>query len=192
MSKINIQQIKKYCKDNIEENKKDKLRFAIQIILIIVGLLNIICAGFLKEKLSIIIGVTTIAISIINLIRNINKKEYKTLDIIKLPEIIVTIILGIMMLLKQKNAISFIAIVWGISGLRKGIKGFNIAIFNKLNNKKFVARLIHASIETILSILLVFDPFEKVEEHIILLGIEMIIIALMIAFYNDKECEKIE
>ena len=186
MNEKNIQQFKKYCKENMEENKKDKLRFAIQIILIIVGMVNIICAGFLKEKLSIITGITTITISIINLIRNIKKKEYKTLDTIKIPENIVTIILGIMMLLKQKDAISFIAIVWGISGLRKGIKGFNVAIFNKLNNKKFVKELIHASIETILSMLLVFDPFEKVEEHIIILGIEMVISALKITFYKDK------
>lgn len=190
MNEINIQRNKQYCKENIEENKKDKLRFTIQIILIIVGLVNIIGASFLKEKLSIVTGITTIIISIINLIRNTRKKTYKTLDTIKIPENIVTIILGIMMLLKQENAISFIAIVWGISGLRKGIEEFNVVIFNKMNNKQFVAELIHASIETILSILLVFDPFEKVEEHIIFLGIEMVISALKIAFYTDEKYEE--
>lgn len=191
MNEINIQPIKKYCKENIEKNKKDKLRFVIQIILIVVGIINIVCAGFLREKLSIITGITTINISIIKLVRNIRKKEYKTLDTFKIPENIVAIILGIMMVLKQENAISFIAIVWGISGLRKGVEGFNVAIFNKLNNKKFVAELIHATTETVLSMLLVFDPFEKVEEHIILLGFEMIISALKIAFYSDEEIENL-
>ncbi len=191
MSENNIKKIKDYCKENIEENKKDKLKFIIQIILIIVGLVHIIFASYLKEKLAIITGITTINISIINLIRNIKNKEYKTLETMKIPENIVVMILGIMTLFKHDNAISFIAIVWGISGLSKGIKEFNVAIFNKLNNKKFIGKFIHAIIETSLSILLVFNPFEKVEEHIIILGIEMIIIALKVAFYNEKENEQI-
>ncbi len=191
MSENSIKKIKDYCKENIEENKKDKLKFIIQIILIIVGLVHIIFASYLKEKLAIITGITTINISIINLIRNIKNKEYKTLETMKIPENIVVMILGIMTLFKHDNAISFIAIVWGISGLSKGIKEFNVAIFNKLNNKKFIGKFIHAIIETSLSILLVFNPFEKVEEHIIILGIEMIIIALKVAFYNEKENEQI-
>lgn len=191
MSENSIKKIKDYCKENIEENKKDKLKFIIQIILIIVGLVHIIFASYLKEKLAIITGITTINISIINLIRNIKDKEYKTLETMKIPENIVVMILGIMTLFKHDNAISFIAIVWGISGLSKGIKEFNVAIFNKLNNKKFIGKFIHAIIETSLSILLVFNPFEKVEEHIIILGIEMIIIALKVAFYNEKENEQI-
>ncbi|MGN1012818.1 MAG: hypothetical protein ACI4ON_03200 [Clostridia bacterium] len=36
-------------------------------------------------------------------------------------------------LLKYNNSISFIAIVCGIAGLRKGIKGINVAIYNKIN-----------------------------------------------------------
>ena len=39
--------------------------------------------------------------------------------------------------------------------------------------------------------LLVFDPFEKVEKHIILLGFEMIIRALKLTFYSDKEIENL-
>lgn len=191
MSDNNLKKIKEYCKENIEENKKDKLKLAIQILLIVIGLINIIFASYLKEKLSIITGITTINISIINIIRNIKNKEYKTLDTMKIPENIVVMILGIMTLFKGNNAISFIAIVWGISGLRKGIKGFNVAIFNKSNNKSFVGELIHAFIETTLSILLVFDPFEKVEEHIIILGIDMVIMSLKVAFYNEKEYEEI-
>ena len=151
LSENNIKKIREYCKENIEENKKDKLKFFLQIILIVTGLIHIIFASYLKEKLSIITGITTINIALINTIRNIKNKEYKTLETMKIPENIVVMILGIMTLLKKNDAISFIAIIWGISGLRKGIKGFNIAIFNKANNKSFVGELIHAIIETSLS-----------------------------------------
>ena len=164
MSENSIKKIREYCKENIEENKKDKLKFFLQIILIVTGLIHIIFASYLKEK---------------------------SLESMKIPEYIVVMILGIMTLLKKNDAISFIAIIWGISGLRKGIKGLNVAIYNKVNNKRFVGELIHAIIETLLSILLVFNPFEKVEEHIIILGIEMIIMSLKVAFYNEKENEEI-
>lgn len=191
-SENNIKKIREYCKENIEENKKDKLKFSIQIILIVVGLIHIIFADYLKEKLTIITGITTINISLINLIRNIKKKEYKTLDTMKIPENIVALLLGIMTLFKGQNAISFIAIIWGITGLRKGVKGFNIALYNKVNNKQYIGKLVYAIIETALSILLVFDPFEKVEEHLVILGFEMIIIALKVAFYDEKEYEEID
>ena len=192
MSENNIKKIREYCKENIEENKKDKLKFSIQIILIVVGLIHIIFADYLKEKLTIITGITTINISLINLIRNIKKKEYKTLDTMKIPENIAALLLGIMTLFKGQNAISFIAIIWGITGLRKGVKGFNIALYNKVNNKQYIGKLVYAIIETALSILLVFDPFEKVEEHLVILGFEMIIIALKVAFYDEKEYEEID
>ena len=192
MSENNIKKIREYCKENIEENKKDKLKFSIQIILIVVGLIHIIFADYLKEKLTIITGITTINISLINLIRNIKKQEYKTLDTMKIPENIVALLLGIMTLFKGQNAISFIAIIWGITGLRNGVKGFNIALYNKVNNKQYIGKLVYAIIETALSILLVFDPFEKVEEHLVILGFEMIIIALKVAFYDEKEYEEID
>lgn len=192
LSENNIKKIREYCKENIEENKKDKLKFSIQIILIVVGMIHIIFADYLKEKLTIITGITTINISLINLIRNIKKKEYKTLDTMKIPENIVALLLGIMTLFKGQNAISFIAIIWGITGLRKGVKGFNIALYNKVNNKQYIGKLVYAIIETALSILLVFDPFEKVEEHLVILGFEMIIIALKVAFYDEKEYEEID
>ena len=65
MSENNIKKIREYCKENIEENKKDKLKFFLQIILIVTGLIHIIFASYLKEKLSIITGITTINIALI-------------------------------------------------------------------------------------------------------------------------------
>ena len=75
MSENSIKKIREYCKENIEENKKDKLKFFLQIILIVTGLIHIIFASYLKEKLSIITGITTINIALINTIRNIKNKE---------------------------------------------------------------------------------------------------------------------
>lgn len=161
------------------------------IIFIIVGLMNIIFANKLTKILPTISGIMLIATSIISLVHNIMKKEYKTLDTMKIPENVVSIILGISIVLKRDNAISFIAIVWGISGLRKGTKELNIAIYNKVHKDKFILELLHAIFELVISILLIYNPFEKIEEHLILLGIEMIISSTKYMF-NDKKYKDIE
>ena len=185
-----IKKVEEKNYNSIEKEKRESIEYIVQCIFMLVGIINITCASVLKENLPIIMGTVTIIATIIYLIKNIKEKEYETLDTMKIPENIVAIIIGTIIIFKKQNAIPFIAILWGLSGLKRGIKGFNVAIFNKVHNEKFILELIHASLETFFAILLIFDPFEKVEEHIILLGIEMIISSLKIAF-KDKKYEEI-
>lgn len=187
---------KEYKNEDKESNediklKKDRIDIARQIILVIVGVTNILFSNILREELPYIIGITGIIISVLALIKNIRKKEYKTLDTMKIPMNVVGIILGIMILLNGENAVPFIAIVMGISGLQKGTKLLNIAIYNKVHNKRFILELLYSISEIILSILLIFNPFEKLEEHLILIGINMVISSLKY-FFKDKEYSRIE
>ena len=144
------------------------------------------------NEIPIIIGTIIIIMSVISIIISIMKKEYKTLETNILASGIVSFLLGIMVLINNQNSIPFIAIVWGILGLKKGVKGLNIALYNKANKKKYIIELIHSIIETILSILLIFNPFEKFEEHLIILGIEMIVSSLKIVFKDKKYVEAME
>lgn len=180
-------------KENNEqtENKKDKFEVIRQVVFIIVGFINIIFAHSLRGILPYIIGISSVATGAISLIKNIKEKEYATLETMIIPSDVVGIILGIKILIENENAVPFIAIAWGISGLRKGTKGLNVAVYNKFNKKPFALELVHSIFEIFFAILLIFDPFEKLEEHLILLGIEMIISSLKICF-KDKEYEKIE
>lgn len=187
----------KEYKDKLKESnenmniKKDKIDIVRQIILIIVGVINILFANILREELPYIIGLTSIIIGILSLIKNIRKKEYKTLNTMKIPMNVVGIILGIMILFKGENAVPFIAIVMGISGLQKGAKLLNISIYNKVHNKRFILELVYSIIEIILSILLIFNPFEKLEEHLVLIGINIFVSSLKY-FFKDKEYNMIE
>lgn len=177
------------------DNKKDKRDKIINTIkptiFIIIGIMNIIYASTLKTILPTILGFATIITSSISLINNIIEKEYKTLDTMKIPSNAVYIIVGLTILFKGENAIPFIAIVWGMSGLRKGTKELNVAIYNKVHKNRFLGELIHSIFELTISILLIYNPFTKLEEHLILLGIEMIIGSSKVLFkdknYNDIE-----
>ena len=188
------QKIKDYDYNKNDDNKISK-RILIEIInpiiFIIVGLMNIIYANKLTEILPMISGIMIIVTSGMALIYNITKKEYKTLDTMRIPKNVVSIILGISIVFNKNNAIPFIAIVWGISGLRKGTKELNIAIYNKVHKNKFILELLHAIFELVISILLIYNPFEKIEEHLVLLGIEMIISSIKYVF-KDKKYKDIE
>lgn len=196
MSDFITERIKEYENEDRESKKdinptKDKIEIIRQIVFIILGIINIIFAGRLREKLPVLIGIASIVIASVSLTRDIKEKEYARLDTMRIPRDLVAIILGIIILLKKENAIPFIAIVWGISGLKRGCKGLNIAVYNKVHKKAFALELIHSTLEILLAILLIFNPFEKLEKHLVLLGIEMIISSLKICF-KDKVYKKIE
>ena len=168
---------------------KDKKKLVIEkinaVMFVLIGLVNIICASKLTNILPLIIGSAMILAALIALIYNITKKEYKTLDTMKIPKNAVSIILGISILFKGNNAIPFISIIWGISGLKKGTKGLDVALYNKVQGKKFFWELIHAIFELVLSILLIYNPFEKITEHLVLLGVEMVINSLKYLFKDE-------
>ncbi len=176
-------------KEQEQSKNKDKKKILIEklntLILILIGFLNIVYANKLTSILPIIIGTMMILTSGITLIYNIWQKEYQSLETMKIPENIVTIILGISILFKGNNAIPFISIIWGISGLRKGTKGLDVALYNKVHKNKFLGELLHAIFEIVISILLIYNPFEKITEHLVLLGIEMIINSIKFIFKDE-------
>ena len=168
------------------EELNGRVKMIRRIANIILGIFIIAFSSTLMNQIPIILGIITIVFSSIELIIQIKKKDYEKIEDIHMGNNIIFIILGIMILLNNQNAIPFIAMIWGISGLRSGIKGLNIVIYNKINEKKYVPELIHAIIETFLSVLLIFNPFEKFEEHLIILGIQLIANSLKIGV-KDKE-----
>ncbi len=176
------------------ENKKRKAdkntRIALlnALIFVIIGLINIICSSRLTNILPMIIGSAMILTSGIALVFNILQKEYKSLDTMESSKNIVSIILGISILFQGSNAIPFIAIIWGISGLRKGTKGLEVVLYNKIHKNKYLLELLHALFELTISILLIYDPFEKIREHLVLLGIEMV--ANSLKFLSKDEAYK--
>ena len=168
-----------------KDTKKVRIEMFNAIIFVLIGFINIIYANKLTNILPTIIGSMMVLTSGIILIYYITQKEYKTLDTMKIPQKVVSIILGISILFKGDNAIPFIAIIWGISGLKKATKGLDVAFYNRGHKNKFLGELLHALFELIISILLIYNPFEKIEEHLVLLGIEMITNSIKFMFKDE-------
>ncbi len=157
------------------------------ILFITNGILCITCADLLQDVLPIISASIAILSGIILLIKAIKEKEYTRLETKDTATAIIMIIMGIAILFNTSNAIYLIGVSWGIYGLVKGINGINTALYNKYHNNKFILITLHASIEIMLAIALVFNPFEKISHHIVLLGIEMILVSGRNLFKENKK-----
>lgn len=179
----------KYVKEKL---KLDISQFIFLIIGLIIGISCIVFPKKIYEYTTYIIGGFMLASAIGMLIHSIKYKEYEKIETKRTATSIVQIILSIVILTNQMQSIYFIAVVWGITGLRKGINGLNIAMYNKSINEKYKLELLHSIVETVLSIMLILDPYRKMEEHIMILGLEILVMMLKHLFKDDKYNENKE
>lgn len=109
------------------------------------------------------------------LVNGIHDKTYEVKGDRSIPTAVVGLALGVMVLVREQNSIPFIAIAWGISGLGGGITELDHALYGILHKEPCKIKLIHGLLETVLALLLIFDPYEKIGEHIVILGLEMLV-----------------
>lgn len=137
---------------------------------------------YLIESLTILIALGFIK-------DGVQMEEVKKAEAKRLATGLVMLIVGFIIIINQYDSINFIVIVWGIFSLIRGIDELIEAFYNIHQGKKYILTLIHAIIEISLAIVLIYSPFEKISEHIIILGIEYVIISLQL-FINPQLVKK--
>ena len=167
-----------------------KLRKIDIIKTIVTGLIGITCL-LLTERIAhllpYLIAVQMLLVAAIMLVTGIKKKEYQTIETKLIASSITMGVLGSIILCKRENSIALISIIWGMIGLVKGTKGLNLAIYYKYKKEKYVLELIESMIEIGLSILLILYPYEKITEHIFLLGIQLLLLPVRDLFSEARE-----
>lgn len=167
------------------ENVSKKTQIIIRLVTILLGICCIFLSGSINTYLPYLVGALMLVFSCAGLVVCIKRKEYKTLETKATATAIIGIVISIVIILQGENSISLIGIVWGLIGLKKGISGINVSLYNHSHGKKYRLELLHASAEILLAIVLILNPFEKIEIHIIILGFEMILNTMKYMF-KDK------
>lgn len=87
-------------------------------------------------------------------------------------------VMGLAFLLSQEKSIYLMGITWGLMGLEK--VSHHLTHFLEARSQKLpsVKILFFAILELCLALALLFEPFEKITFHILLLGIEIISVSL--------------
>lgn len=166
-----------------ERKKKIKKRLAkivktvYRILLPVLGLICIIASKKVILWLPAALGGIMILTGLGNAFFDVKDKKYLDPHEIKASSLILTV-MGICFILGGEQTIPLMGITWGLLGLQEvneELKEILSARSQKLPWKK---KGICTLFKLILSLALIFEPLEKFRFHIVLLGIEIIIVTL--------------
>lgn len=152
------------------------VKLPIGIMLVLLGILCIVFPEQLYLWLPLIGGLLMVVSGVFRIALGIRHKEYKSAETKLTTNGIVSTVLGIVVLYKWHEAYGLLGAMWGFSGLLRAIRELNEAIHLITTKRSGWIRVLVVSIfGIIVAILLLINPAERVLEHMIFIGIELII-----------------
>ena len=175
---------------------RQKIRFNKMMIYFILGIIVIIFRDELKKYLYLVVGIPMLILAIEGLTYELFTKSYLRKHN-HLGQEILSFILALIIILFLDNDLNLICIIWGIIAILSSTKEFSETIYDLALKRSFllILKLFEAILQTIFAIMLMIEPEEHIDFHLILLGIEMELEAsriLMSFIYNLKKKNKIE
>lgn len=141
------------------------------------GLLCIVMPELIVHWLPFILGSIMVITSISDIFFEIKEKRYLTAYKTRASSLIL-LIMGLCFLFGQEKTITLMGITWGLLGLQEANEEIEHILLMRSQNEKCVIASIVVVFKIVLSLALLFDPLEKFNFHIILLGIEILAVTL--------------
>ena len=163
-----------------------KSEYTSALLLIVLGVACLLFTGHVHALLPFVLGWMTSAIGALAIGKAIQTQEYRTGKGGTLAMGIILLLLGLIIVLHRENSDAFIGVVWGLLGLIKGGRSLEGAICALFAGGRFMLSLLTAGTELLLGFMLIFDPFGKVETHIAILGVELLVFAAQIIYTARK------
>lgn len=109
-------------------------------------------------------------------------------DEVRVGKALVLAVLGVFAMVEGGASIGFLGTAWGLLGLGKAGEEFDEAIAAIRAREPFFLALALNIVELVLALLLIVSPFENIEHHIIVLGIQLILYPF--GAYRDRKEHK--
>ena len=148
-----------------------------RVMLPIVGLLCIVAPGRVARWLPSILGSIMVLTSVTDMVFNIKEKRYLVTYRSRASSLIL-FIMGICFLFGQQKALLLMGVTWGILGLQEVNEELEEVLIKKDKKEKWKASALLAGMKLVLSLALIFEPIEKFEFHIFLLGLEILAVTV--------------
>jgi uncharacterized membrane protein HdeD (DUF308 family) len=139
-----------------------------------VGTLILAMYSHIGNYFSYIVGSFMAVIGLGQFIYAVRTKEYVHTHSNKTAMSLILMALALLILIERESANTIIAIAWGFLGLLEGAHAFNHAFSRMARHKRFVYYLVKGSVEVVLAFMLLHDPINHLETHIIVLGVNLI------------------
>ncbi|MEG1431513.1 DUF308 domain-containing protein [Eubacterium sp.] len=144
------------------------------LLILLNGILCLIFARNVTHLLPTFCGGILIIKGGLQFYKGIINQDYRILEQTDLVKSFSAIAVGIGIFFAQEDALFIIAIFWGLTGLTQATGCLNTALFKMARKEKFFWDLFKGLVEFSLSMAVIFNPFNSVEHHVLLLGIDMI------------------
>ena len=148
-----------------------------RVMLPIVGLLCIVVPGRVARWLPSILGSIMVLTSVTDMIFIIKEKRY-LITYRSQASSLILFIMGICFLLGQQKALLLMGVTWGILGLQEVNEELEEVLIKKNKKEKWKVSALLAGMKLVLSLELIFEPIEKFEFHIVLLGLEILAVTV--------------
>ena len=162
------------------------VKYIMGIVYIVLG---IVCAAIPKHIESVlpyVVGSILAAFAILRFIFAIIEKEYEHTHSNKTASSIILLGVSIMIIIEHEWAHSFIPTVWGVWGLFEGAHAFNHALSRIVRKKRFFYYLLKGIVEVVIAFLLLYEPHQYGELHIIVFGISLILDGIVVLPFIHK------
>ncbi|MGN1061243.1 MAG: HdeD family acid-resistance protein [Candidatus Coproplasma sp.] len=140
--------------------------------------LGVVCAAIphmIESVLPYIVGGILGVFAILRFIFAMIDREYEHTNSNKTASSIILLGVSIMIIVEHEWAHSFIPIVWGVWGLFEGAHAFNHAFARIAKHRRFLYFLVKGITEVVVAFLLLYEPQQYGELHIIVFGISLIL-----------------
>lgn len=165
---------------------KSAAEYFIGIVYIAFGVVCAVIPGKIEIALPYVVGSALGLISVVRFVYAIVEKEYLSTQSNKTASSLIMLGVGIMILVDHEWAHTFIPIVWGVWGLFEGAHAFNHAFARIARHKKFLYYIIKGVTELVVAFLLLYEPEQYGELHIIVFGISLILDGIVILPFVHK------
>lgn len=154
------------------------VNYAFAAVYFVVGLLCVGLTKYILVSFPYIVGGFMALIGLVQFISAIRTKEYVHTHSNKTATSLILMALSVMIIVEYDWANTFIAIAWGFLGLLEGAHAFNHAFSRIARSERCVYYLGKGMIELVLAFMLLYEPSEHIELHIIIFGIQLIFDAI--------------
>ena len=147
---------------------------------LIIGVLCIVLNNVIYSIFPYIFSGLMIAVGILGLSLDLIHMVKRRFVSLVFSYSLVIIVLGIIYLIQPENMrLSTMGITWGLVGIIKGGAELSVSIEHIMKKSKWwIASMIQAVVTIAISLLLIINPVESIHHHIIIFGVELIVVSL--------------
>ncbi len=144
-------------------------------LMVLVGILCIMLQENIYSWFAIIFGTMMLERGIHGCYLGLKNGDIESKEQKQFEKSLISILIAVGILVRQDEALFVTGMFWGLYGLNKSADYLNEILYRiSHNDRKVVLLCMACAIEAALSMILIFDPANNIEHHILILGIQLI------------------